>query len=300
MKILLTGAAGQLATDLSAVLKDAGLSVRGYDSKSLDVSDGKRVMEEVSMVKPGIIINCGAYTKVDLAEKEREQAFAVNKDGAAHVAEAARKVNAVLVHISTDFVFDGLKSTPYTESDATNPLSVYGESKLAGETEIMERMEDYIIVRTSWLYGKSGHNFVKTILKYAAERDFLNVVYDQVGAPTWTVDLADALLKIVKSVQEGSKEYGIYNYSNEGVASWYDFADAIVEEARASGMNLQCGAVRPILTSEYPTLARRPAYSVLDKGRVKNTFNLTIPHWRASLRKMLRQMGPGKKEDVLA
>jgi dTDP-4-dehydrorhamnose reductase len=298
MKILLTGATGQLASDLSAALKDANLSVKGYDSKSLDVSDGRRVMEEVSAIRPGIIINCGAYTKVDLAEKEREQAFAVNKDGPANLAEAAQKVNAVLVHISTDFVFDGLKSTPYAESDRTNPLSVYGESKLAGETEIMERMKNYIIVRTSWLYGKNGHNFVKTILKYAAERDFLNVVYDQVGTPTWTVDLTDALLKIVESVQKGSKEYGIYNFSNEGVASWYDFADAIVEEAKALGAVLQCEAVRPILTSEYPTLAKRPAYSVLDKSKIKNTFNLTIPHWRASLKKMLRQIGPGKEGGI--
>jgi len=300
MKILLTGAGGQLASDLSAALKGAGMSVAGYDSKSLDVSDGKRVMEEVSVFKPGIIINCGAYTKVDLAEKERGQAFAVNKDGPAHLAEAAKKVNAVLVHISTDFVFDGLKSTPYAEADKTNPLSVYGESKLAGETEIMERMEKYIIVRTSWLYGKSGHNFVKTILKYAAERDFLNVVFDQAGTPTWTVDLSEALLKIVESVQQGSKEYGTYNFSNEGVASWYDFADAIVEEARTLGKDMQCRSVRPILTSEYPTLAKRPAYSVLDKSKVKNTFNVTIPHWRASLKKMLRQIGPGKKEGGVA
>ncbi len=303
MKILLTGANGQLASDLSPRLAKEGFSVRGLDSKSLDITDKAKVLEEVNRTKPDIIINCGAYTQVDLAEEEREKAFKVNKDGPANLAEAAGDVAAALVHISTDFVFDGLRSTPYGETEKTNPLGVYGQSKLEGEGEVARRLKEHIIVRASWVYGvygKGGHNFVKTILKYAAERDFLNVVYDQVGTPTWTADLADALVKIVNSLEEGRTDYGIYHYSNEGVASWYDFADSILEEARLSGASFRCAAIKPILTSEYPTLARRPAYSVLDKSKIKNTFAITIPHWRASLRNMLKELNIFKKGGGLA
>ncbi len=300
MKILLAGARGQLGSELAGQLEAAGFGVRGCGSETLDITDRKRVFEEVRALRPGVIANCGAYTRVDLAERERERAFAVNRDGPANLAEAAREAGAVLVHISTDFVFDGLKSTPYTEADPPNPLGVYGESKLAGEREIMERLEDYMIIRTSWLYGGNGQNFVKTILRHAAEREFLNVVYDQAGTPTWAADLAGALVGIIKGIGQGANEYGIYNYSNEGVASWYDFAEAILDEARPMGFRLKCRAVRPILTAEYPAPARRPAYSVLDKGRIKKTFGADIPHWRASLRKMLCQIAPGKKEGALA
>lgn len=290
MRILLTGASGQLAKDLYPLLVSAGHSVFGFDSKELDITDGEKVFSEVERISPECIVNSAAYTKVDLAEKERDRAFAVNRDGAANLAEAAKKADALMVHISTDFVFDGGKAAPYREEDRANPLCVYGESKLAGETEIIKRLPEHYIIRTSWLYGSWGPNFVKTILRLAKERDSMRVVYDQAGSPTWTVDLASAIVSVIGANANGDRNYGIYHYSNEGVASWYDFAEEIVEGARHSGLPVKCGTIEPILTLEYPTPARRPAYSVFDKKKIKKTFGIRIPHWRVSLLKLLNEL----------
>ncbi|MBI5454290.1 MAG: dTDP-4-dehydrorhamnose reductase, partial [Deltaproteobacteria bacterium] len=253
------------------------------------ITDADKVGFEAARLRPGCIINTAAYTKVDLAEKERERAFAVNRDGARNLARAASAVGAPLVHISTDFVFDGRKPTPYIEEDPTGPLSVYGESKLAGEEEILKILPEHYIIRTSWLYGARGSNFVKTILRLANDRDAIRVVYDQAGTPTWTGDLAEAVVTVVDAIEAGTLDYGIYNYSNEGVASWYDFAEAVVEESRRMGATLKCRTIEPVRTSEYPTPAKRPAYSVLDKQKIKKTFGVRIPHWRASLVKMLEE-----------
>lgn len=268
--------------------------VTGLSSALLDITDREVVLRRIDEAGPDVIVNCGAYTKVDLAEKERERAYAVNRDGAGNLAEAANNSGSAFIHISTDFVFDGNKSTPYVETDMTNPLSVYGGSKYEGEEEIIKRLTNHVIIRTSWLYGASGNNFVKTILKYAAERDKLRVVYDQTGTPTWTEDLADAIVNIIRALGSGRKDYGVYHYSNEGVASWYDFADLIIEEAGRAGADLKCRTIEPILTAEYPTPAKRPAYSVLDKGKIKKTFGVSIPCWRRSLRKMLDELYGGK------
>ncbi|MDO8426651.1 MAG: dTDP-4-dehydrorhamnose reductase [Deltaproteobacteria bacterium] len=290
MEILLTGATGQLGSDLKPLLIKEGCGVQAFSSSSLDITDREKVFNAIADNKPEVIINCAAYTKVDLAEKERERAFAVNRDGAKNLAEAAQKTGSALIHISTDFVFDGKKSTPYMETDKTNPLSVYGESKLEGENEIVKILKRRIIIRASWLYGVEGNNFVKTILKLAGERESLKIVFDQAGTPTWTYDLAGAVVKIVNDLKAGKKEYGIYNYSNEGVASWYDFAEAIVDEAKGAGIKLNCGSIEPILTSEYPTPAKRPAYSVLDKRKIKAAFDIAIPHWRRSLKEMIKEL----------
>lgn len=293
MKILVIGARGQLGSDLVPLIEKAGFEALPYASSALDITDREKVIAEAARTKPDVIVNCAAYTKVDLAENEKDRAFAVNGDGPKNLALAAKAAGSALIHVSTDFVFDGSKPSPYAETDGTNPLSVYGQSKLRGELEVARNLQRHFIVRTSWLYGVSGHNFVKTIIKYGAEREVLKVVYDQAGTPTWSFDLASALMDIIKAEGNGRGGYGIYHYSNEGVASWYDFAELILEEARRKGVHLKCSRIEPILTAEYPTPARRPAYSVFDKKKIKETFGITIPHWRVSLRKMLNELYGG-------
>ena len=297
MKILVTGARGQLGSDITPKLTEAGHYVHACSSTDLNITDDTAVRRVVSDIRPDIIINAAAYTQVDIAEREPDKAYSVNKDGALNLAVAARDFSAVLIHISTDFVFDGTSATPYKEDDATNPLGIYGASKLAGEAKIRRVLEAHIILRTSWLYGLNGNNFVKTILKYASERELMRVVYDQIGSPTWSADLACAIVEIIRSIEGGTRPYGTYHYSNEGVASWYDFAYFIIEGARKRGMALKIGSLQPILTREYPTPAKRPAYSVMDKGLIKNTFGLTIPHWSASLDSMLSILCADDKKD---
>lgn len=294
MKVLVTGSGGQLGSDLVPALKAGGFSVAGFDSKALDITDEAVVAGAVAEVNPGVIVNCAAYTLVDKAESERERAFSVNRDGARVIASAAKKKNALLIHVSTDFVFDGAKPAPYNETDAVNPLSVYGESKLAGEAEIQKSGARFMIARTSWLYGSSGGNFVKTVLRLAGERESLRVVYDQTGSPTWTKDLATALTAAIRAHSHGRGAEGVYHYSNEGVASWYDFALAVIEEATANGAEFKCKTLEPILTSGYPTPAKRPAYSVLNKEKIKKALGIAIPHWRVSLRAMVKELYGGK------
>ncbi|MBI5971173.1 MAG: dTDP-4-dehydrorhamnose reductase [Deltaproteobacteria bacterium] len=292
-KVLVTGSKGQLGLDMTGMLKADGLDVKSYDLPELDITNAAKVAEVVSGYRPDIIINCAAYTQVDKAESDEKRAYAVNRDGAANLAAAAEGINAILLHISTDFVFDGRKASPYNETDEPNPLSVYGASKLAGEQAIMDRHDKHIIIRTSWLYSTRGQNFVKTMLKLAFERDTLRVVYDQVGSPTWSADLAQAILKMIKGMMGASSPYGIFHYANEGVASWYDFAVAIVEAARKNGIKLKCRNVEAILTGEYPLPAKRPSYSVLDKSKIKSSYGLVIPHWGLSLNIMLDEIFGG-------
>jgi len=294
MRILLTGGSGQLGRDLAPLLEMAGHEVTSPASKELNIADAGSVASFVSDLRPEVIINSAAYTKVDLAETEATKAEEVNVVGPENLARAAVECGAALVHVSTDFVFDGEKPRPYIEQDATAPLGVYGRTKLAGEGAIRRSLERHVIVRTSWLYGSGGSgNFVKTILRLAAEREHLKVVYDQVGSPTWTTDLARAVVSVVGSVGNKDECWGLYHYSNEGVASWYDFAVAIVEDAAKAGFDIRCNMVEPILASQWPTPAKRPPYSVLDKAKIKQAFSLTIPHWRVSLRAMLNELYGG-------
>ncbi|MFQ5442384.1 MAG: dTDP-4-dehydrorhamnose reductase [Thermodesulfobacteriota bacterium] len=291
-KIIVLGAGGQLGTDTIRALKDGGFNAAGFNSAELDIRDFEKVLHAIVRERPAFVVNSAAYTNVDGAEKETERAYAVNRDGAANVARAAKETGATLVHISTDFVFDGKKSTPYGEADTVNPLSVYGKSKLAGEEKVRELINEHIIIRASWLYGATGRNFVKTMLNLAGERERLRVVSDQVGSPTWTSDLARLIVRIAG--RDGAP-YGIYHYSNEGVASWYDFAVAVIEEAALLGVPLKCREVEPIPTEGYPTPATRPAYSVLNKAKIRETLGLSIPHWRSSLRCMLKDLFKEKR-----
>ncbi len=300
-RIIVLGAGGQLGADtIRALMVDGGFNAVGFNSTGLDIRDGENLEGVLKRERPVVVVNCAAYTDVDGAEKETGRAYAVNRDGAGNVARAAKEAGAVLIHISTDFVFDGKKSTPYEETDAVNPLSVYGKSKHAGEEKVRELINEHIIIRASWLYGVTGRNFVKTMVKLAGERERLRVVSDQVGTPTWSADLARVISLVVKGITEGGvKEaaapYGTYHYSNEGVASWYDFAVAVIEEAALLGVPLKCSEVEPIPTSEYSTPASRPAYSVLNKAKIKKTLGVSIPHWRVSLRGMLKGLFKEKR-----
>ncbi len=297
-KILVTGAGGQLGADLRAALGAAGLDGVFYTSKDLDITDREAVFSVIGAEAPSVVINAAAYTKVDLAEKERGRAFAVNEAGAGHVAAASAAEGAALIHISTDFVFDGLKSRPYRETDRTNPLSVYGKSKLGGEEAVIGGCAAHLIIRTSWLYGSTGQNFVRTMLRLGGEREEIRVVSDQVGSPTWTADLASAISLMAERVCGGSAPpWGIYHFSNEGVASWYDLAVAVMEEAGRLGMDLVCREVLPIPTEAYPTPAPRPHYSVLDKAKIKEALGRGIPHWRASLVRMLEDLNGRRAKD---
>ncbi len=277
--------------DLRRVLRGLGLEGVHYSSADLDITARDSVHKVLKREAPSVVINAGAYTNVDLAEKERERAFAVNTDGAGNVASACEAIGATLIHISTDFVFDGEKSRPYREDDRTNPLSTYGRSKLGGEEAVREASTRHYIIRTSWLYGTRGRNFVKTILRLAAEREELQVVADQVGSPTWTFDLAEAISWMAERVLTGSPPaFGIYHFSNEGVASWYDLAVAVVEEGRRLGISKRCRVVDPIPTEAWPTPAVRPPYSVLDKTKIKEALGIRIPHWHVSLVRMLGEL----------
>ena len=235
-------------------------------------------------LRPSVVINAAAYTAVDRAESEQAAAFAVNADGPGHLARACAGLGARLIHVSTDFVFSGNACHPYQPADPTGPVSVYGESKLAGEQQVREALgEQSVIVRTAWVYSRVGHNFVKTMLRLMAERDSLSVVADQVGTPTWARGLAEALWRIVDKPEIA----GTLHWTDAGVASWYDFAVAIAEEAHAQGLLARPVAVKPIATADYPTPAARPAWSVLDKTASWQQLGCDGMHWREALRAML-------------
>lgn len=280
MVVAVTGANGQVGQALQYIAGNyPEITFHFASSSSVDITDKQSIDAFFSLHKPDFCINAAAYTAVDKAESEPGKAHAINVTGAKNLAEACREHGTALLHISTDFVFDGTKATPYTEQDIPNPQSVYGQTKLDGERAIMETLEEYYIIRTSWVYSQFGNNFMKTMLRLGAERDTLNVVNDQVGTPTHAVALATALLAIIKS---GKRAYGLYHYSSEGSCSWYDFAKAIFEQAR---LHVK---VSPIPASAYTTLAKRPVYSVLDKQSIKQVFSITIPHWKEEILNALK------------
>jgi len=282
MKVLLAGAGGQLGLELQGSRPD-GVELTALTSRQLDVRDEAAVSAAVAKAGPTVIINAAAYTAVDRAESEPEAAFAVNAEGAAHLAGAARAAGAYYLQVSTDFVFDGEKSRPYLPTDQTNPLGVYGASKLAGERQAQETgPAEMAIVRTAWLYAACGNNFVRTMLRLMAERKSLSVVTDQVGTPTWARGLAAAIWQMCRL-----RPAGIWHWTDAGVASWYDFAVAIQEEGLARGLLTREIPILPISTEAYPTPARRPAYSVLDKSATWAALEMPPPHWRVSLRRML-------------
>ena len=275
LKTLVFGGSGQLGKCLLAVSKLKEFNdIIFPDEQKADILNLENLELLFQHHQPAYVINCAAYTAVDKAEDEPELAEKVNSDGAENLAKLCAKYDCVLIQISTDFVFEGNLPVLLNETDITKPISVYGLTKLAGEETVKQQTGKYYILRTSWLYSEYGNNFVKTMLKLAEGRTELNIIADQIGTPTYAIDLAEAILEIIKT-ENG--EYGIYHYSNEGVTSWYDFAVAIFSIASVK-IN-----VKPIKTFEYPTKAMRPKFSVMDKSKIKSIFSLQIPYWRDSL-----------------
>jgi len=278
--ILVTGGNGQLASCIKDVEKQYDdLNFIYTDYLELDICDLNQVRAFFRSNTPiDYCINCAAYTDVDNAETEIDKAFEINARGAKNLALACHEHGVVLIHISTDFVFDGEKTEPYIETDVANPVSVYGASKLQGEVEVQQILKEHFIIRTSWLYSEYGQNFMKTMLRLAETRDEISVVCDQMGTPTYAGDLAEVIVHII---EVKSKKYGIYHYSNTGETSWYDFAKAIFEESK---VHIE---LIPIKTVDYQTLAKRPVFSVLDKHKIKNELNILVPFWRDSLKKAM-------------
>lgn len=277
MVVLVTGANGQLGQAIKFVAGNyPNIHFVFCTSSDLDITNKKNCNAVFKKEKPDFCINAAAYTAVDKAESEHQKAHLINCIGAKNLAESCKEFNAKLIHISTDFVFDGSKNAPYNETDLPNPKGVYGQTKLQGEIAIQEVFDAYFIIRTSWVYSQFGNNFMKTMLRLGSERDTLSVVNDQIGTPTNAVDLANAILKIVES-KIGNNQYGIYNFSNEGQCSWFDFAKKIFELKKIS-INLL-----PIRSTSFPTPAERPKYSVLDKSKIKNVFGVEVLDWEESL-----------------
>lgn len=285
MKILVTGCNGQLGTELMHTLeKRVPGFVIGTSHRELDVTDANAVERFLKVGEFSHVVNCAAYTAVDKAEEEKLECSKVNVDAIMNIAKFAEELDFRLLHISTDYVFDGHSYRPYNESDKPAPLSVYGTTKRKGETAMLGLAPDGIIIRTGWLYSPYGSNFVKTVLRLAREEKKIRVVCDQIGTPTYSGDLAETIADIVC----GSRwQAGIYNYSNEGVASWYDFTVAILE---CAGMHEAARNIVPIPTEDYPTAATRPIYSVLDKRKIKATYGIDIPHWQDALRRCMTKL----------
>jgi dTDP-4-dehydrorhamnose reductase len=282
MNILVFGGKGQLGQCLKKVADSRGIKGLVYlDESEGNILDTTLLESLFTTYNPTYAINCAAYTAVDKAEDETELARLINKTGAGNVAKVCAQFNTTLIHISTDFVFEGNVPTALNEEDLAEPINVYGLTKLEGELVVSKEVKKYFILRTSWLYSEFAANFVKTMLRLGTEREELGVIVDQVGTPTYAVDLATCVLDIINSKSE---EYGLYHYSNEGVASWYDFAKAIFELSDTSVH------VKPLKTIEYPTKAVRPVYSVMDKSKIKNTFDIQIPYWRDSLAECIREI----------
>ena len=283
MRILVTGANGQLGNCLRKTFSnDTDLEVVYTDVQDLDITDREEVDHFIRENNFDFIVNCAAYTAVDRAETDDLKAAAINTVAVGNIAQAAAKHRVKVIHISTDYVFNGENYRPYEENDEPYPRSIYGRTKLEGEGILTSFCQDALIIRTAWLYSEFGGNFVKTMLRLASEHKSINVVADQIGSPTYAGDLADAIHHILR---HNKWLPGIYHFTNEGVASWFDFSKAIFELA---GKNVE---VNPIPTSQYPTPAKRPLYSVLSKMKIKNTYGVKIPYWRDSLKKCLSLLG---------
>ena len=287
MNILVTGSNGQLGSEIKDIIANYKyFSFFFMDLPELDICNSNHLDAFFKDKKINIVINCAAYTAVDKAEHNSEIANKVNSEGVSNLIKALDKVNGKLIHISTDYVFDGYNSQPYLESDPVNPIGVYGETKRAGELAVLNSNLDALVIRTSWLYSSFGNNFTKTMLRLGGEKESLNVICDQLGTPTYAKNLAKTCLEILSGHRSSniSEKGNLYHYSNEGVASWYDFAISIMELA-----GLKCKVI-PIQTKDYPTLSKRPQYSVLNKTKIKEDFKIEIPYWRDSLKDCIEKI----------
>jgi dTDP-4-dehydrorhamnose reductase len=282
MKILVTGSNGQLGSELRLIApQNTDCTFIFTDIQELDITNENSIDSYLNKIKPAVIINCAAYTAVDKAETDIQLANLVNYNAPKILAKLCQKHGIGIIHISTDYVFDGTAHIPYQEEDKVNPTSIYGQSKLKGEQAVLAA--GGVVIRTSWLYSTFGNNFVKTMIRLGKEKEFLKVVFDQIGTPTWAHNLAETTVVVAKKMKDDHEQYaGVYHYSNEGVCSWYDFAVEIMALS-----NSPC-KIYPIETKEYPVSAPRPAYSVLNKRKIKDTFQLKIPHWRESLVKCVK------------
>ena len=290
MKVLVTGVHGQVGWELSRGGARNSLDILALDRAALDITDQRAVKRRVEKSKAGLVVNGAAYTAVDQAESEPELAFAANRDGPAYLASACAEVGIPLIHISTDFVFDGKKQGFYLESDQISPLNVYGKSKAAGEVAVRERLGEHIILRTSWVYGVHGRNFVKTMLRLGQERDLIQVVEDQYGCPTYAADLADTILKIAAQIKHNRKiAWGTYHYCGKGVTNWFGLAEEVLSLAEKY-TPLRVKTIEAISTAEYPTPAKRPLNSALDCSLVEKTFEIHLKPWRESLAAMIKRM----------
>ncbi|MBB6670628.1 dTDP-4-dehydrorhamnose reductase [Cohnella nanjingensis] len=278
LTLLVTGANGQLGQEMVRMSSDQ-VKIVGYSRQQMDVTNLAQCREVIAALRPDAVIHAGAYTAVDKAESEPDEAYKVNASGTRNLALAAREHGAKLCYVSTDYVFDGMGTSPYNEFDNTNPQSIYGKSKRAGEVLLQSLHDSYFIVRTSWVYGKYGNNFVKTMLKLGAERDSVTVVHDQVGSPTYTYDLGRFLIDLVQT-----EAYGVYHASNTGTCTWYEFAQAIFEE---SGMSTK---TEPCTTEQFPRPAPRPRYSVMDHSAIRQNGLTDLPPWREALRVFLQEL----------
>lgn len=282
MNILITGSNGQLGNEIrTSKLTIPNATFFFTDVEELDITQESLVLDFCQSNKIDTIVNCAAYTAVDNAEDEKTTAALINTKAVENLAKAALACQAKLIHISTDYVFNGTACEPYRENHPTAPQSVYGDTKLEGEKVALDLLQDCIIIRTSWLYSAFGNNFVKTMMRLGADRDSLNVVFDQVGTPTNAADLADAIIEIIK---QGCQVSGVFHFSNEGACSWYDFAHSIMQKN-----NLDC-KLTPVESTEFPTKATRPKYSVLNKKRIKDSYSIIIPHWEDALDKCLERL----------
>lgn len=290
-RVVVIGAYGMLGRDLVLALEQSGITPLGWDLDHIDITRLEDVRLKLPKASADVVINCAAYTAVDRAETDGDAAFAVNCDGAANLAEVCAVLGIPLIHISTDYVFDGNAQRPYREDDPANPIGVYALSKWQGEDAVRKRLVEHLIVRTAWLYGVHGHNFVKTILKLAAEREELRVVADQHGCPTWTVELAAALVTMVRRVllDRSAVPWGTYHFCGAGQTTWHQFATAIIAMGR-NWQDLQVQRVVPVTTAEYPVAARRPPWSVLDCGKIAVSFGITPRPWQDALADMIRQL----------
>jgi len=284
MNILVTGANGQLGNEIRIASRESSDRYIFTDVEELDITSYEAISRYVADNDVEVVVNCAAYTNVDKAEDDETTAELLNAKAVGHLARVCRDNDAILIHISTDYVFGGNDgNTPRTENEAVNPTGVYGRTKLHGEEAIRESGCKSIIIRTAWLYSEYGNNFVKTMRRLTAERDRLNVVFDQIGTPTYALDLARVIFKIIEE-RKTDELQGIYNYSNEGVISWYDFAKEICE------LSGNVCDIQPCHSDEFPSKVRRPSYSVLDKTKIKNKLNITIPHWKESLKKCINNL----------
>ena len=280
-KILVVGSKGQLGSELQELSKEYSFHFCFFDFPEMDITNKELVNEKINSLKPDYLINCAAYTAVDKAETEKDIAFAINRDGVSNLATACTENNVLFIHISTDYVFDGETKEPYKEDSPVKPANIYGISKLQGEQEALKNNPEVIIIRTAWVYSAYGSNFVKTMLRLMKTKPEINVVADQFGSPTYAHDLAEVILQIISS---GKWTPGIYHYTNNGIISWFDFASEVKNLS-----NLSC-SILPITTEQYPTPARRPKYSVLDKTKMRQTFGIELKDWKESLKECLAKM----------